>query len=194
MIACKMATSEVYQLKITLQQTRPPIWRRVLVPATIRLDDLHKVIQAAMGWCDSHQHQFNIGGIEYAGSEVLDDNEFDAVDERTVTLSETVSAVKAAFSYEYDFGDSWAHRIVLEKILPAEPEQRLPCCVTGKRACPQEDCGGVWGYSELLETIKDPDHPEHEDMLEWLGEDFDPEHFDAEEVNQRLSQRSWSRR
>ena len=94
----------------------------------------------------------------------------------------------AAFHYEYDFGDSWEHKILLEKIFPFDNKMALPVCIKGKRACPPEDCGGIWGYEEFLKTISDPKHPEYEDMLEWLGGEFDPEEFDLEGINGDLAE------
>jgi hypothetical protein len=181
------AETQIYQLKITLLDSRPPIWRRVQVAGDISLENLHWVIQHAMGWTNSHLHHFKVGKTYY-GTAYPDD--FDDVtrtkDERTVTLRKILSKPKAKFVYEYDFGDSWEHEVLLEKILPPEPGVRYPVCITGKRACPPEDCGGVWGYDSFLEAIQNPDHPEHDDMLEWVGESFDPEAFDLEAVNRAL--------
>jgi hypothetical protein len=181
------AAVQIYQLKITLRHSKPPIWRRFQAPSDMHLAKLHHVIQEVMGWTDSHMHQFKVGNIYY-GTTYPDD--FDGVpetrDERKARLSMLVSKPKAKFIYEYDFGDSWEHEVVLEKILPSESGTKYPVCLDGKRACPPEDCGGVWGYDGLLETIKDPNHPEHEEMLEWLGGDFDSEKFDVEAVNKAL--------
>ena len=107
-------------------------------------------------------------------------------DTRKVTLATLVRGEKAKFLYEYDFGDSWDHELLVEKVLPAEAEKRYPVCLTGKRACPPEDCGGIWGYASLLEAIRDPEHPEHDEMVEWVGDEFDPEAFDLDEVNREL--------
>lgn len=114
--------------------------------------------------------------------------DFDVRSERTVKLSQLVPGEKFKFLYTYDMGDSWEHEILVEKVLPAEPQTRYPICLTGKRACPPEDCGGVWGYTEFLEAIQEPDHPEHESMLEWVGGAFDPDAFTLDEVNQQLKQ------
>ncbi len=177
------ATPErIYQLKITLDGSKPPIWRRVEVADTITLAKLHTIVQAAMGWYDSHLHQFSVGA-EYYG---VPHPEMDVRDERRLKLNQALTAPQQKIRYEYDFGDSWLHDIVLEKVLDPEPGVSYPRCTAGKRACPPEDCGGVWGYAELLETISDPQHPEHEEMREWLDEDFDPEAFDLDEVNAAL--------
>jgi hypothetical protein len=181
------AEAQIYQLKITLKHSKPPIWRRVQVPSDINLEKLHWVIQEAMGWTNSHLHQFVHRGTYYG---VPDPDDFmgfsETKNEKTTKLNHLVSRPKAKFMYEYDFGDSWEHDVVLEKILSPEPGVQYPVCITGKRACPPEDCGGIWGYDNFLEAIQNPKHPEHEEMLEWIGESFDPEAFDLEAVNRAL--------
>lgn len=181
----KPSDAPIYQLKVTLDETDPPIWRRVLVPGDMTLPKLHRVLQVVMGWYDSHLHQFKAGGASYG----VPDPEFPELDtknERSVRLSQLAPRDKDRFIYEYDFGDSWEHEIVVEQILPAAPGAQYPICVEGKRACPPEDCGGVWGYESFLEAISDRDHPEHDDMLRWAGGAFDPEAFDLSRVNAQL--------
>ncbi len=175
----------VYQLKITLKGSKPPIWRRVQVANNTTLSKLHKIIQVAMGWWDSHLHQFIIHGENFG----IPDPDFDFMEvtsERGTKLSGVISSEKDKFIYEYDFGDSWEHVILVEKILPPDPNISYPICLKGKRTCPPEDCGGIWGYNDFLEAIQDPDHPEHDDMLEWVGGEFDSEAFSLDEVNSRL--------
>lgn len=173
---------EIYQLKITLQYILPPVWRRVEVPADIKLDKLHDVIQVAMGWTDSHMHAFYVDGESYgrAGPALPDMR-----DERKVRLDDLVRKGDRLM-YEYDFGDGWMHEIRVEKVLPAETGVRLPRCLAGERACPPDDCGGPPGYQNMLEILADPKDPEHEEMLEWAGEDFDPEAFDLDAVDKAL--------
>jgi hypothetical protein len=179
------ASKRLYQLKITLKGVKPPIWRRVEVPGDFTLYELHAVIQAAMGWEGGHLHAFTIDGLEYGmpddewGMEVEDENAF--------TLDRLHFAEKSRFRYQYDFGDDWVHEILVEKILPREPGKKAPICIKGKRACPPEDVGGVWGYADFLEIVGDPKHPEHEEMMDWAGGTFDPEAFDLDRVNARLS-------
>lgn len=175
----------IYQLKVTLKGTKPPIWRRIQVPADTRLGKLHRILQTVMGWTDSHLHQFIVGETFYG----VPDRDFDldVRSERTVRLDQVLPAPKAKIVYEYDFGDSWEHELLLEKIVPPDPATRYPICLAGKRACPPEDVGGVWGYAEFLETITSPDHPEHEEMLDWVGGEFDPEEFDLQAVNSQLA-------
>ena len=181
-----MATkTQIYQIKVTLKGSKPPIWRRLLVSSAMSLAELHYVLQTAMGWEGGHLHQF-FAHDQYFG---VPEPEFDmdVLDESRYTLEQMLPQEKASMIYEYDFGDGWEHKIVAEKILPPDPKIALPTCVKGKRACPPEDVGGVWGYADFLEAIKDPKHPEHEDFLEWIGDDFDPEYFDVDEVNEVLA-------
>ncbi|MEZ4771186.1 MAG: plasmid pRiA4b ORF-3 family protein [Caldilineales bacterium] len=174
----------IYQLKITLRGSRPPIWRRVLVPGSFSLYKLHQVIQLAMGWTDSHLHQFIIDG-QYYGIPSPDDWE-PVIDERRHTLNKIAPGPKYKFIYEYDFGDSWEHEILVESIAEAEAGVQYPVCINGKRACPPEDVGGVWGYADFLEALSDPNHSEHEMYNEWIGGEFDPEEFDLDEINAEL--------
>lgn len=175
-----------YQLKVTLVGIKPPIWRRILIPSNIRLSELHRVLQVVMGWENYHLHQFVSGGVMYGTHEGDFSLEMDVENEAKYKLNQLLESEKEAMKYEYDFGDSWEHKIVLEKILPYGKDQQLPRCIKGKRACPPEDCGGVWGYQEMLDLLKHPEDPEYEERMEWLGGDFDPEAFDVEEINERL--------
>ncbi|MGH9839819.1 MAG: plasmid pRiA4b ORF-3 family protein [Blastocatellia bacterium] len=181
----------IYQIKITLGHSKPAIWRRVLVKSDTRFGKFHEIVQLAMGWTDSHLHQFIVGkhpahtlicepyeGVEDLAPRVLD--------ERKVKLSDAVLGAKERLFYEYDFGDGWEHEILVEKILKPEAGMHYPVCIEGKHACPPEDCGGIWGYYEFLAAIKDEDHPDHEDQLDWVGGEFDPEAFDLDETNKAL--------
>lgn len=180
---------EIYQIKVTLLDTSPPIWRRLLVSANLTLEQLHDVLQRAMGWEDCHMHDFRIGKKRF---ETPDPNDplmgpTDVGDERTVRLFSVLGKVGAKAVYTYDFGDGWEHGIAVEKVLPPEAGLAYPVCVDGKRHTPPEDCGGVPGFYELLEAIGDPEHDQHEEMRDWLGDDFDPEAFSIAEVNRRLA-------
>jgi hypothetical protein len=179
-------SKSIYQIKISLIGVKPPIWRTVLVSGDIDLETFHDVIQLAMGWTDSHLHQFIANNVFYGIPD--DDFELEMEDGTQYKLSQLLQKEKDTLIYEYDFGDSWEHKILLEKILPFDSKTTLPVCIKGKRACPPEDCGGIWGYEELLETISNPRHPDHEDMLEWLGGEFDPEEFDLEAINEDLAE------
>ena len=174
-------TVSIYQLKIALKHVRPPVWRRVQVPSNIALQDLHLVIQAAMGWENCHLHCFNFGGRQFSAAfapgELL---EMEMENEQGKLLSTFIKAPKDCFTYEYDFGDDWEHQVTLEKLLPLDPELPVsyyPLCIAGKRACPPEDCGGPFGYADLLRALADPTHPDHNEMMEWAS-DIDPEAFD----------------
>lgn len=167
----------IYQLKVALRGSRPPIWRRIQVPSTITLAQLHQVIQTSMGWYNCHLHEFEIQGQTY-GQPMPEYDEFGIKDEGRIRLDKVISGEKFKFSYIYDMGDGWDHQILVEKILPPDPEVSYPLCVKGKRACPPEDCGGIWGYAEFLTTIQDPSQDDHDSMLEWVGGSFDPEAFD----------------
>lgn len=174
----------IYQLKVTLKGSKPPIWRRIQVVSDVSLAKLHQILQIAMGWTDSHLHQFMVGQTYYGVPDPQFD--FEIEDEKKVRLSQIAPDVKKKFIYEYDFGDSWEHEIAVEKILQPEPGVRYPVCLAGKRACPPEDCGGMWGYESFLEAIRDPQHPEHDEMLEWVGGEVDSEAFELDPVNQDL--------
>ena len=178
----------IYQLKITLMGAGPPIWRRIRV-RDMTLAELHPVLQVVMGWEDSHLHMFDFRDRQFSTPHPMSDFE----DETTVTFMGVLGR-KKLFGYEYDFGDSWVHRLELEKRLEAEPDVTYPRCVEGERACPPEDCGGVWGYADLLEALKRPKTPRHREILGWLGGPFDPEKFDVAEVNEHLSQLGRPRR
>lgn len=174
----------VYQLKVVLREIEPPIWRRVQVPGDITLSKLHRVLQIAMGWTNSHLHKFTIGGVDYA--EPDPDGLLEFRSDRRARLSE-VARPGETFEYEYDFGDGWEHEVILEQMIQPEPGAVYPLCLAGERACPPEDCGGVSGYGEFLEAIMDPVHPEHAHMLSWAGGNFDPEALDLQDVNRRLT-------
>ncbi|MGK5095198.1 plasmid pRiA4b ORF-3 family protein [Deltaproteobacteria bacterium TL4] len=172
----------IYQLKVTLKGSKPPIWRRIQVASDINLSKLHRILQIVMGWEDCHLHQYIIGGMNYGKPDHEFGNEIE--NESRVKLDQFRPKMK--FVYEYDFGDSWGHEMVVEKTLLPEEGVSYPICITGKRACPPEDCGGIWGYASFLEAIQNPGHPEHEEMLEWAGGEFDPEAFDLDAINQEL--------
>lgn len=180
----KEKTISTYQLKITLRGSRPPIWRRFIVPGSMTLAKLHQAIQIVMGWTDTHLHEFIVGGVSYG----VPDPEWPSGsrNEARVKVDQLLNKEKEKLSYFYDFGDGWEHVIKLEKIAIGDKASSKPRCLAGKRACPPEDCGGIYGYDELSEIIKDPDHPEHENMIEWLGDDIDPDFFDIDEVNEIL--------
>lgn len=159
---------DVYQLKVSVVGIRPEVWRRLLVPDTTTLERLHEVLQIVMGWSDYHLYGFDIDGVEY-GDPATDEYGMGIRSAKRAKLSTVIEDVGARLTYRYDFGDDWQHRIVLEKVLEPNADTKYPICVAGKRACPPEDCGGIYGYREFLEAIRDPMNEEHESMLEWAG-------------------------
>ncbi|MBS1792100.1 MAG: plasmid pRiA4b ORF-3 family protein [Acidobacteria bacterium] len=184
-------SQKVFELKITLCDTDPPIWRRVLVTNKATLGDLHWIIQLSMGWTNSHLHQFIIDGVYYSDPEFeLDEGLNEVRDERRTTLGKVIIGENVQFIYEYDFGDSWRHEIDVEGIRPLRNDETYPRCVAGERACPPEDCGGVWGYANFLTAVSDPSHPEREELLEWVRGAFDPDHCDLNGINWQLKRLS----
>ena len=176
-----------YQFRVVLQGTDPSIWRRFIVPSEITLHRLHLTLQEVMGWTNSHLYRFKISTKEYGEPDF--DNEFNGLDfkdSRRTKLDRLGINIGDMFLYEYDFGDSWIHELFVENIVKPEPDQQLPVCLAGERACPPEDCGGPFGYAELLEIISNPDHEEYQDKMTWLGDEFCPALFSIEKVNQNL--------
>lgn len=191
------STASTYQLTIVLLGSEPPIWRRLQVPGAANLGWLHAVLQVAIGWTNSHLHQFIVGGqfysdtrhnyAEHEGSpEILEGSKF--------TLEQVAPHESDAFGYDYDFGDSWEHEIRVEKILPADAAQATVArCLDGARKCPPEDCGGIWGYANLLKVLKNRKHPEHKTMKQWVGGKFDSEAFEVAKTNFWLRKLKWPR-
>ena len=177
----------VHELKITLEVVSPPVWRTVSVPSDITLAELHRVIQIVMGWEDYHLHQFRIKGVNYEILEPGQDQEADIQDASLATLGELVTKAGESFSYEYDFGDSWTHKITALKIVPPSAGANRPRCSGGERACPPEDCGGPFAFMEMLDAVADPSGAESEEVLDWLSLDYNPDAFDLPKINRRLN-------
>lgn len=185
----------IYQLKVVLLGSEPPVWRRIQVPGDARLDWLHAALQVAIGWTNSHLHALQVGEDRYSDTrhhfaEYEGDPEI--LEEREFTLRQIAPCEQDAFGYEYDFGDSWDHEITVEKILPSDAAAATTAlCLDGARACPPEDCGGVWGYDNLLKILKNRKHPEHKSMKEWVGRAFDAAAFDVGKINLWLRKLKW---
>ena len=173
-------SAPIYELKITLRDTRPPIWRRLQVKSDVTLFKFHSILQSVMGWMDGHMHQFRAKHKVYGR---VDPELPETENEKKVQLGQVLRKPKDSLVYDYDFGDGWEHLVVLEQVLEAAPGGKYPYVVAGKRACPPEDCGGTGGYGLLLEVLADSKHPEHAALVEWVGGSFDPEAFDVGEIN-----------
>ena len=174
----------VYQFKVVLKDTEPPVWRRFQVTNESTLHRLHLILQEVMGWFNCHLYQFKINGLFY--TERPHEHYLPAKNSRTVKLSQVLPGRRKKFLYEYDFGDSWEHEVVLEKVLPPAEGVRYPVCLAGERACPPEDCGGTPGYERIVEIMWSPDHAEYRQTVDWLGEVFNSEAFALEKVNLAL--------
>jgi len=188
----------VYQFKVELQEIGPPIWRRIQVPETYNFWDLHVAIQDAMGWLDYHLHAFRVSVEESTAVRVIGipDDEFP---EATPTIAGWYTPVVEYFfevggtaEYEYDFGDGWLHNVILEGILLGDPDTQYPICIDGERACPPEDCGGVPGYYGLLDAMNAPEKDEHKELLDWLGQKYDPDKFTSQEIKFDDPKARWS--
>lgn len=174
----------LYALRVQLKDIEPPVWRELRVRGDTTLDELHEVLQVAMGWTNSHLYLFHAGGKKYGEP----DPEWEKVqDSAMTTLEDIVTEGGRSFVYEYDLGDSWMHEITVSGPVEAAGDE-TPRCIGGARACPPEDCGGLYRYQDLLEAISDPRHEEHDELLDWVGDDFDPEAFDARSVDSALGQ------
>jgi len=171
----------IYQLKITLNGAKPPIFRIILVEDSRTFFELHHIIQIAMGWFNSHLYQFETGDYCISDPTMIDYK--DVLDSKEVKLNQIFTGEEKNLNYEYDFGDGWIHTIEHEKTIPVQLNESYPKCIVGKRNCPPEDCGGIWGYDHLLEVMGNKKHPEHKELKEWLGGDFDPEHFNIGKIN-----------
>ena len=183
------AAERVFQFKITLKEIKPPIWRRIQTK-DCTLDKLHEHIQTAMGWTNSHLHQFEINGVRHGDPELIYEgweDEEPPINSRRLKISKIVpkDGKRFSFDYEYDFGDGWEHEVVFEGCLRAEKGTRYPLCLEGERACPPEDVGGTGGYEEYLEAVANPKHEEHKSFMEWRGP-FDPEEFDAKAATKEM--------
>ncbi len=188
---------KVYQLKISLNEIVPAVWRRIVVPEAYSFWDLHVAIQDSMGWLDYHLHAFKIRRKHSRKVIEIGIPDEDGFDEREVlpswevTMKDYFREVGTVVEYEYDFGDGWEHEILFEGLLLAEKEKRYPKCMDGERACPPEDCGGVPGYYELLEVLFDPEHEEYENRVMWLGKKYDPDRFEPKKVKFDNPRKRW---
>lgn len=184
---------KIYQVIITIKEINPKIWRRLLVPSDMRLSDFHKVIQTSFGWTNSHLHQFIKNDTCYTRRMQDDDywDELENVDYHNMKIFSLLYSKREKMIYEYDFGDSWRHEIILEEILPPNEGFKYPLCLDGARSCPPEDCGGVWGYQNMMKILKKPKHEEYESYIIWLDGKFNSEYFNKDKVNKRLKLKNY---
>lgn len=174
-------TASIFELSITLDGTDPPVWRRIRARSNVTLFKIHGVLQTVMGWTDSHAHQFEVGDRLYRIPDPESSEPHE--DEKKTLLNQVLQKQGDRLIYEYDLGDSWKHTVVLEDVLKPESDVEYPIVEAGERACPPEDCGGPDGYTRLIEALSDAGHPDHDEMAEWVGDAYDPEYFDADEIN-----------
>lgn len=183
-------TSEIYQIQISLKYSKPKIWRRILIYSNTKLSDFHEILQICTGWRNCHLHQFIKDEIYYTKKMNDDFDEEYIVDYKNMKIKDLLKAENDKIIYEYDFGDSWEHNIILEKILSYDNNIKYPICIKGKRNFPPEDCGGIYGYEGLLDILKNPDNEEYKNMVEWLDNldyvNFDSEYFNKNEINKIL--------
>ena len=193
----KIATADdICQIRVSLMGLEPPIWRRLLVPADMNLKQLHQVLQVAMGWEDYHMHDFRIGKQRFGEPDPMERYLVGCrtYSEVSARLCEFLGRKGAKAIYVYDFGDEWHHQIVVEKVLAREPDGVYPRCLDGERHGPPEDCGGIAGYFNILESYFGTDPGEREAAMEWIGEGFDPQAFSIEDVNRKLARLQRRRR
>jgi hypothetical protein len=178
----------ILQFKITLKNTKPPVWRRIQVPGDYTFWDLHVAIQDSMGWLDCHLHEFAIFNPRKHREErigIPDMESFAPEETRAgweVPVARLFTRSHPSADYIYDFGDGWEHKVILEKSLPREEGTHYPQCIGGRRKCPPEDCGGPWGYEDFLKAMSDPTHESHKEMVDWIGGHFDPDDFEPKKV------------
>ncbi len=181
-------TDPIARIRIDLGGARPPIWRRVDVPVTLTLHELHDVIQRAFAWENSHLHQFTVGERVYGPPEYELDEVFPGVcDSRKTRLVSLLSDGIERFTYTYDFGDNWVHKLVVEQFRAGEPDTEYPALVKARRRGPPEDIGGVYAYEERLALLRDPSDEHHEETVEWLGKGYDADEVDWESAHRNLA-------
>jgi hypothetical protein len=194
MLTAVPSKTDIVQIRITLLDVQPPVWRRVLAPATLPLHRMHATIQAAMGWLDQHLYEFQAGDRRYGEADPEDGPASSVTDARTVKLSSLIEKGVDRLLYIYDFGDEWRHEIVVEDVRPGDPGVDYPCFVEGERRCPPEDCGGPPGYQSFLEAITNPTHPYHADAMEWYGDEYDPDDIERFIIDAQMSRIARARR
>jgi hypothetical protein len=191
LMSSKPATQSIYQIKILLNKTKPPIWRRIIVPGRIPLCCLHDVLQVVMGWTDSHLHKFEKGGKVWADSQYDELGDLNIINERRTPLNEALKMEGDSMVYVYNFGEDWRHTIVLEKVMLADGATSLPVCLSGKRHCPPEDVGGASGYKAFLRILSRRSGQKYVEFVRWAGASFKAEDFAVNVVNEILAHMRW---
>lgn len=179
----------IIQIKVSLQDTKPLIWRRILVNTETSFFELHHIIQIAMGWKNYHLFEFNLDGYRVG---MVNENDYEEggnelLDSTRTLLTDILSLENDSFNYNYDFGDGWLHEIILEQLVEKKEKIIYPICVDGHLACPPEDCGGIGGFYNMLKILQDKKHPEYRETKAWVGRKYDPEDFDPEKANKQLN-------
>ncbi|MCY4199003.1 MAG: plasmid pRiA4b ORF-3 family protein [Gammaproteobacteria bacterium] len=179
---------KIARIRIDLRHVEPCVRRCVDVPISASLDSLHWIIQTAMGWDNDHMHEFEIGGRRYEHHEPffdVGDHDSEVISSRAIDLAGIIAQGVKKFVYLYDFGDNWTHEINIGRVRDGKSGEKFPLLIDASGRCPPEDCGGAWGYADLLEVLGDPAHKDHEEMLEWCGE-FDPQEIDEQGIQANL--------
>lgn len=180
---------QLAHLKVSIKGIKPPIFRELIIPMDMSFQEMHILIQAAFGWENAHLYQFNYKNEIICEENTLIDQDY--ISAELERLSDSIVLKGDTIFYEYDFGDSWVHSIKISKIYDSKPDEKYPRCLKGGRACPPEDVGGVFGYYHMLEVLSEPESEEYSDLLEWLGDGYDPEYFSLDEINKKIDKILW---
>jgi hypothetical protein len=176
----------VYVLRVSLRDVKPEVWRRLAVRSETSLPKFAQILERVMGWEGYHLHMFDVGGVLFGDPD--EDADY-VINERSATVRHVLPRVGSALKWDYDFGDSWQHDVVVEAIDEPKETTRYPICIDGACACPPEDCGGTTGYKDLVRILANPRDREHARMVEWAPDGFDPAAFDLTAANRRLRAR-----
>ncbi|HLI00838.1 MAG TPA: plasmid pRiA4b ORF-3 family protein [Acidimicrobiales bacterium] len=176
----------VHELRVTLLDVSPPVWRLVRVPSALPLSTVHAILQIALGWEDRHLHEWRVGDVTYGLPD--EDSWGEELADESAALLADVAPPDSVLHYDYDFGDGWEHLVEVAAVRPYNANVPPVACIAGERACPPEDCGGPRGYERLVDALRDPEDPDHDAVLEEVGDRWDPDEFDVSSVNHRLEQ------
>lgn len=190
-----VSPSEFIEIKVTLNDVEPPVWRKFIISTLATLEELHIVIQKTMGWQNCHLYDFSVnnGKRKFSPNDMSDlfGNEDDFEDPSKVTIASLMMMGVRDILYTYDYGDGWEHTVEIEKEVICQPDVKYPLCTEGFGACPPEDCGGPYGYANLCSILSNPKDEEYKEMREWVGREFDPTKFSIGKANKNLRSKSW---